>query len=113
MNKYENVKIAGKEMPVAFNRYALGELMSDLGVDIQGLNNLKEDLKTIQKFAYYGLVGGYAAKHGEQLPMTYMQACLELFEDEKGIGEIMAIFGKQQPASEADTKKAGNGEKKP
>lgn len=84
-------------MPVSFNRYALGELLDDLQLGMEELGNLKPGLKTVQKFAYYGLVGGYAAKHGEELPMPYIKACIDLFHDDEGIAAIMEVWANQQP----------------
>lgn len=101
-------------MPVSFNRYALGEFMRDQKIDLKDFNNLPEDLKTIQKLAYYGLVGGYAAKHDKELEISYMKACIDLFHDEKGLSDIMQIWAEQQPqADKEEESKADKGEGKP
>lgn len=98
-------------MPVAFNRFALGELMDDLGLGLEDMQNLQPTIKTVQKFAYWGLVGGYAAKHDKELEMSYMKACIELFEDQEGLEKIMEIFAQQQPKEEE--KKTPKGQGKP
>jgi len=113
MKKFEIVEIAGKKLPVAFNRYALGELMDDLGLSLEDFSNIKESLKTVQKFAYYGLVGGYAAKHEKQFEMSYMKACIELFGDDVGLAKIMDVWAKHQPAPSEVEEKEAKGEGKP
>lgn len=112
MNQFKTVKIAGREMPVAFNRFALGELMDDLELGMEDMTNLQPTLKTVQKFAYYGLVGGYAAKHRKEFEMSYMDACIELFHDDDGLAAIMEVWANQQPQAEPE-KKTGKSEGKP
>ena len=111
MINYEIVSIAGFDYPVAFNRYAMGELLRDIGVDLSEFlgedeSSIKLDFKHLQKVAYYGLVGGYAAKYEKDFPLSYMQAAVNLFDDNDGFSKMIEIYGRhtQQQAKETEEK---------
>ena len=65
--KHTNVEINNKSYPVAFNKYALGKFCRSQGISLTDLTDgkIQEDLETFLSLAYYGLVGGAAAKDGK------------------------------------------------
>lgn len=107
MRESKAIKFNGKSYPVSYNRYALGEFMRDQGLSLSDMDKLPEDLKTMQKLAYYGLVGGHAAKTGEDLPMTYIEFCIDLADDSDALNECIELFAQQQSegAKEAEAEK--------
>lgn len=106
--KYIETKIAGKSYPVAFNKYALGKFCRSQGLTLNDLTSgqVEEDLETFLNLAYYGLVGGAAAKYGKEFSLNYIQTCMLFEEDETALERIMEIWGEQLPADQPEEKKA-------
>ena len=97
MKSYKEITLAGKVYPVAFNKYAISEFTRAAGIDLEGLSEIKNDLKTIQQLTYYGLVGGWAAKHEAIFPMSYIKACVELFDKTEELIPIMEVWAEHMP----------------
>jgi hypothetical protein len=108
MREVKRIAFNGVEFPMSFNRYALGRFMRDQGISISQMNELPEDLETVQKLAYFGIVGGFAAEKGKDPDLTYIQFCLDYADDSDGLNLAMELFAEQQ--AEQDE---GGTEKKP
>ena len=108
MREVKKIAFNGTSFPVSFNRYAFGRFMRDQGISISEMNELPEDLETVQKLAYFGIVGGAAAETGTDPDLTYIQFCLDYADDSEGLNLAMELFAEQQ-AEQDET----NTEKKP
>lgn len=108
MREVKKIAFNGTSFPVSFNRYALGRFMRDQGISISQMNELPEDLETVQKLAYFGIVGGAAAETGKDPDLTYIQFCLDYADDSEALNLAMELFAEQQ-AEQDET----NTEKKP
>lgn len=75
------------------------------GITIQQFANLPQDLETMQQLVYHGLVGGYAAKFEKEPPVSYMQFCIDMAEDNDALEESMAYFAEQNAMEEEGEKK--------
>lgn len=105
MRDVKQIAFNGKEFPVSFNRYALGRFMRDQGISISEMDKLPEDLETLQKLAYFGIVGGTAAKTGKDPELTYIEFCLDYADDTEALNACMELFTEQQTESEPTEKK--------
>ena len=106
MRDVKQIAFNGKEFPVSFNRYALGRFMRDQGISISEMDKLPEDLETLQKLSYFGIVGGVAAKTGKDPELSYIDFCMDYADDTEALNACMELFAEQQTEpSETDTKK--------
>lgn len=105
MRDVKQIAFNGKEFPVSFNRYALGRFMRDQGISISDMDKLPEDLETLQKLAYFGIVGGVAATTGKDPELSYIDFCMDYADDTEGLNACMELFAEQQSGEDNDETK--------
>ena len=109
--KFEVVTLSGKKYPIAFNKFALGMLCRSEGITLDDLSSskIKLDMLFLLKLAYYGLVGGAAAK-GEGFPQSFVEM-QPAFDDQEGWNKIIEIWNDSQAVLVGEEDKTGKSSK--
>ena len=72
----KSIKLSTGPVPVAFTPWSLGEMFEELEMDFSNLGEklAQSSFKTQCVMAYWGLAGGYVAKHKQVYPKSYFHA---------------------------------------
>lgn len=105
------IQISGKEIPVHFGSYTLGQFCRDRGLSVTDLAALGEklDLLGLYELGFSGVVAGYA-KQGQPCPFNLEGFCDLLDGEPEGLNKVMDVFSSsvaQDGAGSGNAKRTG------